>query len=110
MPNTSTTRLAVRPSDVCIVHESCNGARPDCKDSSGCRPGTGRGVSEVEPVKITTAQRRALTKAAAHKEGHVVGADPRVTAALLDRKLVEVYGHFYGALYRITDAGREALS
>lgn len=64
----------------------------------------------MSKLKLTAPQRRTLTKATAHKEGHLVGADPRVVAALLDRGLIEVYGHFFGALYRVTDTGREALS
>jgi hypothetical protein len=33
--------------DTCIIHKSCNGARSDCQDSSGGKPGTGRGVDEM---------------------------------------------------------------
>ena len=58
----------------------------------------------------SSAQRRLLFAAAMHKLGRIVGGDPRTRAKLLQLGWSEVDGYDYGPLFRITDAGRSALS
>lgn len=60
-------------------------------------------------IRLTSARRGVLTAANARPDGHVIGGDPRVRQALLDAGLLEIYGHHYGPLLKISDAGRVAL-
>jgi hypothetical protein len=52
----------VPDSDVCVIHESCSGREDDCRDTSGCTPGTGRGLVEadVDPIGDLDPHMRAL--------------------------------------------------
>lgn len=59
--------------------------------------------------KLTAAQHRILRAAACHKRGRVVGGDPRTRALLSGRGLIELDGYCYGPLFKITEAGRQAV-
>ena len=60
--------------------------------------------------KLTPAQKRILAAAAKHKFGRVVGGDPRTRALLSGRGLIEHDGFHYGPLFKITEAGRQAVA
>ena len=61
-------------------------------------------------AKLTPAQRRILAAAAKHTHGRVVGGDPRTRELLVGRGLIGVDGYLYGPLFKITDAGRQAVA
>lgn len=58
--------------------------------------------------KLSPAQLRILRAAACHKIGRVVGGDSRTRALLSERGLIELDGYYYGTLFKITEAGRQA--
>ena len=63
----------------------------------------------MERIKLSPAQHRLLTAAAAHKIGRVCGGDPRTRDVLIARGWIELDRHHYGPLFRISDAGRRIL-
>ena len=63
------------------------------------------------PVRSpTVAQHRVLSAAAVHKTGRVVGGDSRTRDTLIVRGWIEIDGYYFGPLFKITDAGRNALN
>lgn len=36
--------------ELCLIHASCDGAEDNCRDSSGGRPGTGRGMLTADTI------------------------------------------------------------
>lgn len=61
-------------------------------------------------TKLTSAQRRILEAAARHTHGRVAGGDPRTRALLSNRGFIEHDGYGHGPLFKITDAGRRAVT
>lgn len=60
-------------------------------------------------MKATPAQLKILRKAAVHKSGRVMGGDPRTIIKLVDFKLIEPDGYYFGPLFKISDAGRQLV-
>lgn len=61
-------------------------------------------------TKLTPAQRRILEAAARHMFGRVVGGDQRTRELLVGHGFIESDGFLHGPLYKITDAGRQAIT
>ena len=54
-------------------------------------------------MKLTKAQHKLLDDASKRPDGHIVGGDPRTRQWLIDHGLIEVYGHHFGPLFKLTD-------
>jgi hypothetical protein len=65
-------------------------------------------VSRTPPP--SAAQRRLLEAAARHRQGRLVGGDPRTRQILVDREWVELDGYYFGPLFKITPLGRQAVA
>ena len=66
-------------------------------------------------ARLTPAQRRVLSAAARHVFGRVVGGSAQMREQLAARGLIEADGYhsgqmFAGPLFKITEAGRQAVS
>lgn len=59
---------------------------------------------------MTSAQERFLRVADARSDGRVVGGNPRTIHVLIERGWIEVDGYYFGPLFRISAAGRLAVS
>lgn len=69
-----------------------------------------RGMKRLTPPQLRGLRyygQRHLPKDQRDRRLHV--PDPRVVAALLDKRLIEVYDYHYGVRHRVTETGREQL-
>lgn len=58
----------------------------------------------------TSAQRRLLEAATRHRQGRLIGGDPRTRQVLIDRLWVELDGYHFGPLFKITALGCQAVA